>query len=195
MNSQILVFENYFSDVINKHAPFREITVKKPISCTWMTDDLVKLMDSRDLYKKYFNETNDPYFYDKFKELKNKVTHSIRKAKIADFNANINSKLQNIKLFHSNLKSYNIVETGLKKNNHCNFSPTELNDFFSANNNAPVDPHILAKEIERIENSTAIPISFRFRKVTEAEIVKVVRDMKSNSCGIDNIGLFLSKTA
>ena len=193
MNSQISVFENYFLDVVNKHAPFREITIKKPINCTWMTDDLVKLMDSRDLYKKYFNETNDPYFYEKFKELKNKVTHSIRRAKIADFNANINSKLQNIKLFHSNLKSYNIVETGLKKNNHCSFSPTELNDFFSANNNAHVDPNILAREILRIENSTAIPKSFRFRKVTEREIVKVVRDMKSNSCGIDNIGLFFIK--
>ena len=150
-------------------------------------------MDSRDIYKKLFNQTNDTFFYDKFKELKNRVTHLIRKAKIADFNANINNKLKNIKSFHSNLKAYNIVENGLKKTSNCNFSPTELNEFFSASNNTPVDPIVLAHEIERIENSSSVFHSFSFRKVTEAEIVRVVRDMKSNSCGIDNIGLFYKK--
>ena len=192
MNSQITFFENYFTDVVDKHAPFREVVIKKPVNPTWITDDLVKMMDSRDIYKKIFNQTNDSYFYDKFKELKNRVTHLIRKAKIADFNANINNKLKNIKSFHSNLKSYNIIESGLK-NNNCNFSPTELNEFFSANNNTPIDHDVLAREIERIENSSFVLCSFSFRKVTEAEIVRVVRGMKSNSCGIDNIGLFFVK--
>ena len=62
MNSQITVFENYFMDIVDKHAPYREVVIKKPINPTWITDDLIRLMDSRDIYKKNFNQTNDTFF-------------------------------------------------------------------------------------------------------------------------------------
>ena len=62
MNFLISVFENCFTDAVDKHAPFREVVIKKPVNPTWITDDLVKMMDSRDIYKKLFNQTNDTFF-------------------------------------------------------------------------------------------------------------------------------------
>ena len=34
-------FENIFSDIINKNAPIREIRVSKPVSASWMTDEII----------------------------------------------------------------------------------------------------------------------------------------------------------
>ena len=62
MNFLISAFENCFMDAVDKHAPFREVVIKKPVNPTWITDDLVKMMDSRDIYKKLFNQTNDTFF-------------------------------------------------------------------------------------------------------------------------------------
>ena len=130
LNNKITVFENYFINACDKHAPYREVKIKKPVNPSWMSDDILQKMDSRDLYKKYFSQTNDIYYFNKYKELKNIVNHAIRKAKVADFNSKINSKLKNIKQFHSNLKNLNVVNNGIKNNSACNFSPTDLNNFF-----------------------------------------------------------------
>ena len=134
VNNQLNVFENYFTKIIDKHAPFHEVTIKRPLNSSWMTDDILKLMDERDAYKNHFNVTKDPFFYEKFKELRNVVNHTVRRAKTADFDKNINSKLRNIKVFHAQLKAYNVVEAGIKKNTVCDFDPSEFNEFFSANN-------------------------------------------------------------
>ena len=66
-------------------------------------------MDNRDAYKNIFNNSGDSYFYEKYRECRNLVNHAVRRAKIDDYNRNINNKLQNIKAFHRNLKSYDIV--------------------------------------------------------------------------------------
>ena len=195
LNKVVTSFESCFCDMIDKHAPFREVIIKKPVNPSWMTDELLELIDKRDLNKIYFNETGDIFFHNKFKELKNTVTHAIRKAKVADFNANINNKLRNVKQFHANLKTYNVVESGLKRNDVCSFDPTELNNFFSANNNRPVDAELLAQEIRRIESMPHSNHSFSFREVSETEVKNVVRGMKSNSCGIDKISLFFVRTS
>ena len=195
LNNKITAFENYFIDACDKHAPYREVKIKKPVNPSWMSDDILQKMDSRDLYKKYFSHTNDIYYLNKYKELKNIVNHAIRRAKIADFNAKINSKLKNIKQFHLNLKSLNVVNNGIKNNNFCSFSPTDLNNFFASYNNAHVDPLILAEELKRISQTKRSQKTFVFKDITVFELKKVVSTMKSNSCGIDKISIFFLKTA
>ena len=37
LNNQIALFENYFLDTIDKHAPIREVIIKKPVHLSWMT--------------------------------------------------------------------------------------------------------------------------------------------------------------
>ena len=193
VNNQLNVFENYFTEIIDKHAPFHEVTIKRPLNSSWMTDDILKLMDERDAYKNHFNVTKDPFFYEKFKELRNVVNHTVRRAKIADFDKNINSKLRNIKVFHAQLKAYNVVEAGIKKNTVCDFDPSELNEFFSANNNTAVDEDILSQQLRRLKHSEIHPNKFRFREVTEEEVKKAVNSLTSNACGVDKISSFFLK--
>ena len=44
LDSKATIFENYFSSIIEKHAPLKTFTVKHP----WLTDDIKKHMDERD---------------------------------------------------------------------------------------------------------------------------------------------------
>ena len=49
-------FEKIYTDAINKHAPFREVTVTKPVTASWLTDEIISLMDLRDKFKLKHNE-------------------------------------------------------------------------------------------------------------------------------------------
>ena len=195
LNNQITVFENFFTEAIDKHAPFHKVVLKRPSASYTLTDEITKLMDNRDAYKNIFNNSGDSYFYEKYRECRNLVNHAVRRAKIDDYNRNINNKLQNIKAFHRNLKSYDIVDAGIKNRSVCDFSPDDLNNFFSANNNSPVNAERLADEISRIRRRPTNHLSFRFRHVNSDEVKKVVKSLKSNACGIDKISTFFIKTS
>ena len=49
-------FEKIYTDAINKHAPFREVRVTKPVTASWLTDEIISLMDLRDKFKLKHNE-------------------------------------------------------------------------------------------------------------------------------------------
>ena len=48
--------ENIFSNIINTNAPIREVKVTKPVLSSWMSDEVIFLMDLRDKYKAKWNE-------------------------------------------------------------------------------------------------------------------------------------------
>ena len=194
VDNQVTVLENLLGDIINRHAPMREILIKKPVIASWMNDDITKLMDTRDSYKEKFDRTQDMNFYNIYKNLKNQVNHAIRKAKITEFNENLNSKIKNAKKFHEQLKRHNVVNSKKNENNTCSFKPDDLNKCFAANNNATVNNELLENEINRIMQS-AIPEYFDFREVTELEVKKVVKSLKTNACGVDGISSFFIKTS
>ena len=193
VDNQVTVLENIFGGIVNHHAPFREIIVKKPICSSWMNDEITNLMDTRDSYKEKFNVTQDHNFYNIYKDLKNRVNHLIRKAKIKEFNENLNSKIKDSKKFHNQLKRQNIVNSKVKDST-CNFKPDDLNKCFAANNNSKVNRTLLENEINRIGRNTREP-TFEFREVSELEVKKVVRSLKSNAVGVDAISSFFIKTS
>ena len=94
---RLLYLKIFFRENIDKHAPLKEITVKKPIKSFWMTDEILLLMDTRDKYKNMFNRYKDQFFYDRYKELRNEVNHKIRRIKMAEFNKTINDKVKDSK--------------------------------------------------------------------------------------------------
>ena len=199
-----LQFEQIYSNAINKHAPFREVRVTKPVAATWLTDEIISLMDLRDKFKLKHNEIlksnrrqnllenpRDTFFYTKFKELRNQVNHLIRKAKIADFNNKINQKIKDSKKFHFNLKEFNIVDS--KKNfSKCHLDPNKLNECFSKNNNAKVSDFLLKKMVRKL-NRNSRRANFKFSEVTPNEIIKTTKTLKSNAVGIDEISAFFIK--
>ena len=197
--------ENIFANIINVHAPIREIKVTKPADASWMTDEVTFLMDLRDKYKDKWNKIkkhnvrnniidspSQIFFHTRFKELRNQVNHAMRKAKYADFNKKINDKLSDSKNFHSNLKNLNVVNPKNKQGVKCHLDPNKLNESFVKNNNAHVSSNHIAKMVRKINRHSRQAI-FEFHEVGEQEIIEIVKTLKSNACGIDEISAFFIK--
>ena len=197
--------ESIYINSIDRNAPYRNIKVCKPVTASYFTDEITAVMDLRDKYKKKYNEIknnnhkfnlvdspNDTFYYKRFKELKNQVNHMIRKAKFKDLNNKINEKVADSKKFHFNLKEFNVVSS--KKNNDvkCHLDPDTLNKNFVKNNNTPVCEKHIKKMIRKINKNSRLP-NFDFQPVNAGDVIKTVKTLKSNACGIDEISSFFIK--
>lgn len=191
IDNKVTIFENIHKEIINKHAPFRTFRVTRP-AAPWLTQEITDLMDDRDKYKNKFNLDKNPLTELLFKDLRNKVSHSIRQAKIKTFENKINTKIKDPKVFHKALKTFSVVETSINSHDNCNINPSSLNDAFLKNNNANVDAQLIDSEVSDILKKSKNP-SFSFAEVTEVEVKKVVRSIKTNACGVDGISAFFFK--
>lgn len=198
-NEKSQLFEREFSNVLDKHAPFKTFRVTRPPS-PWLTQEIKQQMDNRDRYKNKFNQQKQQKAnkqqlsetYNIYQGLRNKVTHMIRASKIKMFNDKINTKIKNPKAFHAALKEQSIVDNKRINSSHPPFDPTKLNKCFLANNNAKIDDSKIDKEVQEILKNS-LPPSFKFREVTEGEITKVIKSIKTNACGVDKISAYFLK--
>ena len=108
------------------------------------------------------------------------------------FNDKINTKIKNPKHFHSALKEQSVVDNKRVNSSHPLFDTIKLNNCFLANNNAKIDETKIEKEVQDILRDS-LPPSFRFQQVTEEEIVKVLKSIKTNACGVDKISAHFLK--
>ena len=203
VNDQATIFENVFSSVLDSHAPFKTFTVRHQKS-PWLTDHIKKQMNQRDKYKNYLNSLKrklDSAFEgsaehsllkkqlqsadENFKTLRNHVNRLVRDAKIKTFNSEVNDKLNFAKQYHNALKRHNVVDSKFSDNN-CNLDPNSLNEAFTSYNNAEVDDQLVNQEINKVLENCKPP-TFKFRTVTELEVKKNVKSIKSNACGVDDI--------
>ena len=191
IDNQVTILENIFTDIIDKNAPFRTFRVTKP-PAPWLTEEIKSLMDLRDRYKNKYNKDKKETTHNTYKELRNQVTHTIRKVKIKTFNEMINSKSSNSKEFHKELKRHNVVNSKQDKNMKCSWDPNTLNKTFVKNNNEAVDETALYQVIEEITNTNCFP-KFEFKEVSEEEVKKAVKAIKTNACGVDNISAYFIK--
>lgn len=195
------VFERKLSSLLDKHAPFKTFRVTRP-PAPWLTQEIKEQMDNRDRYKNKFNQQKQQRekkevlseTYSIYQGLRNKVTHMIRSSKIKMFNDKINSKIKHPKGFHSALKQHSIVENKRINSSLPPCDPTKLNKCFLANNNAKIDGSKIDKEIQDILKNS-LPPSFKFKQVPEEEIIKVIKSIKTNACGVDKISSYFLKLA
>ena len=190
IDNKVTIFENIHREIINKHAPMRIFRVTRPAT-PWLTDEIKTLMDERDKHKNKFNKDKNPGTEVLFKDLRNRVTHAIRQSKIKVFNDKINTKIKNPKVFHQALKNFSIVESS-NSNNACTMDPTAINQVFVKNNNATINDELVSDEINEIMKKSK-PQTFKFQEVNEGEVIKMVRSIKTNACGVDGISAFFLK--
>jgi len=67
INDKVTIFENYMNDILDKFAPFKTFTVKKPNHTPWIDGNIRKMMDFRDSLKNEFNVTGDLDKHDAYK--------------------------------------------------------------------------------------------------------------------------------
>ena len=192
LGNQVTILENIYTGIINYHAPFREIKVKKPISSSRLSDEIIRLMDKRDKYKNKYNLCKNTLIYDAYKRLRNQVNHLLRKSKKTEINETVNSKINSSKKFHAALKHHDIVTSKINNEQVCFLDPEVLNTNFTKNNNAAVNEMSLNEEIIKIKNNM-LPPTFEFKQVTEKEVIDTVKLIKTNACGIDEISAFFIK--
>ena len=191
IDDQVTILENIFSDIIDAHAPYRTFRVTKP-AAPWLTEEVKNLMDLRDRYKNKYNKDRNESTFNMYKDLRNQVTHAVRKAKITTFNEKINCKIKNSKEFHKELKKHNVVMSKQTNNHKCNLDPNILNEAFVKNNNEAVNEITVCEEIGKIIMNTSCP-KFEFREVSEKEVRNAVKSIRTNACGIDNISAYFIK--
>ena len=80
VNDKVCVFENYVTELLNKHAPYRTFRITKKNSTPWISDEIKGMMNGRDSRKIKFNQTGNPTYFDDYKKIRNKVTKMRRKA-------------------------------------------------------------------------------------------------------------------
>ena len=193
IDDKVTVVENIYKEFMEKHAPYKEITIKRPINASWMTEEILEVMDTRDKYKNMFNRYQEDYFNERYKELRNEVNHMIRRAKIAEFNETINDKIKDSKSFHNALKKHNVVSSKKTTEIRCQYSPDTMNETFCESHNAIVDFEKIARTINRINCKQKKGGTFALQDVTEEEVIKIAKSLKSNSTGVDDISAFFVK--
>ena len=194
VDDKVTVLENEIHTLLDQFAPYKTFTITKPNSTPWLNDEIRKVMYVRDMYKYNFNETGNKEFDKKFKELRNKVTSMMRQSQKDMFNDTINTKVKDCKHFYQTAKKLNIISDKSKKGK-INFSAKDLNSAFLENNNAVIDPDFIDAKIQDLFNKTNPCIhKFELHEVSEPEVIKVAKSIKSMSVGIDGINIFIIKT-
>ena len=95
--------------------------------------------------------------------------------------------VRNSKKVHSALKSEGVVESRGANMEMPVFKNLDLlNKTFSANNNKTVDSQMVEDYIQKILEKM-LPQTFSFHPVSELEIIKIVKSIKTNAMGIDYI--------
>ena len=146
------------------------------------------------MFKHNFNLTGNKNFESNYKELRNKVTSMLRQSQKKMFNETINSKVKDPKDFYKNAKKLNIISDKSTKAK-INFSAQKLNENFVKNNNAPIDPNFLDEKLQNLYQNFPPSIhKFSFQPVTEQDVVKVAKSIKSMSVGCDEINSFVIKS-
>ena len=117
---------NAFLEICNKHAPIKNIRVKKNRYSPWMTPDIIALINKRDYLKR---KAKCDTTFNEYRKQRNDVTSAIRKAK-TDYLNSVSENFRNnpkklwgeLHKVTGNSKYVNGVQSDI--------GPDEINDFF-----------------------------------------------------------------
>ena len=129
INDKVATLETYMNNILDKFAPYKTFTVKKPNHSPWIDANIRKMMDIRDSLKDEFNETGDLLKFHQYKLHRNRVTSERRKAQSKMINETINSSVGNSEKFYKNAEKLGIIPRK-NANTRIHFSAESLNKTF-----------------------------------------------------------------
>ena len=165
-DAKVQIFEEKFISIIDKHAPFKTVRVTKPVT-PWLSREIKSLMDYRDKLKTLCNITNSTEDIIKFKQVRNQVSHAVKKAQKAHLTKTVDKNIKNAKTFFDQLIKNKIVGSKKGKNSDCKHTATYLNQIFLKSNNAKEDIELVNSEIQDILNGNDnLDPTFKFEDVS-----------------------------
>ena len=198
VDDKVTVLENSINSVLDNFAPYKSFVVNNKSATPWITDEILEKMDERDGCKDEFNKTGNIDYWEAYKYLRNKVTSMMRASQKKVFNDSINNNISCSKDFYDAARKLSVIPNKKSKPNF-NFSADALNKAFTANNNKKLDDNFVNSRITNLYNRTSPCIhNFKFHSISEEDVSKIVKSIKSKSSGIDGINistimLFLSR--
>ena len=122
-------FKETFFRISDKHAPFMTRRLKQRNN-PWVTRDIVELMYERDYTKKQAVQKNDIHLWNRYKELRNKVTNLLKINKKNYASEKISESTGNSAKMWKVLK--NLTGKNVRKPAPSSLSAQQFNDFFSS---------------------------------------------------------------
>ena len=189
VDDKVVILENLINGILDNFAPYKTFVVSNKSATPWITDEILEKMDQRDGCKDSFNKTGETKYWEAYKFLRNKVTSMMRISQKKVFNDCINSKVSNSKDFYNAAKKLHVIPDKKSKPNF-KFSADALNKVFTSNNNKELDENFVNSRINNLYNNTMPCIhKFSFGPISEEDVIKIVKSIKSKSSGIDNINI------
>ena len=198
-------WKHLLMSVIDKHATLKTKRIRNNRS-PWITNELLREIYKRDFLKKKATSTNDPLIWKEFKDARNKVNNSIKKAKRKYFSEKLDAgKCDPHKTWRliNELQSRQCKSTKVSqiKSGHQVFtSPEDIAEAF--NNHFTSIGQTLAREIPTVDIDPLYYVKsrfdrvFSFERINVQEVVNLVKGIDGGKAtGLDNIPCKLLKIA
>lgn len=184
-----------FTDVVDRHAPWRTVKVKGK-HLPWINSDLISLFRERDKAWATYRRTRDNADWEVYRQLRNMSKTKTRNAKSNYYKESLSSNFKNPKQFWNQIKT--IINTSDKHSiNKIRADDTIIHDSLTIaqtfNQHFSTVCSSLLPESNIISPSSHISAcpsssSFSFRKISPLEVQNAINDLKMNSSpGLDGL--------
>lgn len=172
--------------LLDLHAPFKTYKITKKYA-PWLTDTLRAMMADRDKARNRFKISKSNADWNHYKILRNNVSLAVDREKSAYYNYKLN--VHNSALIWPTLKSLNLNSERYRK------LPTNLSNveninthFINSISTVPADDSTISFYTNNIKES--VTSILKFTPVTEAEVLKILSNIKSKATGHDGINIY-----
>lgn len=187
INDMLEFWNHNLNNLFNLHAPYKKVRVTKP-AAPWLTDNLKLMMKLKNKAFVKYKKFKTDQLWNEYKNIRNFVNRSVKLEKKAYFN---HISKTDPRRFWQSLRHLNINS---KSQDSTVLTDVEaVNNFFinqatqlTANGPNP-NPEILTKYEDRKHPN--VDEEFVFNEVSAEEVDRIIRTLKSNAIGYDNINL------
>lgn len=176
-------FSSMVFDLLENHAPLR-IVKKRKFSQPWFSNTVYSALMDRDIAYRVWIRHRTEEHHQTFRILRNKAALEIRRAKARYCLPRLDWKLGS-RILWRNLRTMNVVESenSMPPPFTCeDFNQHLLNNSLSTSSDT--DQHQLDSNVSNDSGHL-----FKFRHISEDEVLDAIRKVKSGAVGLDNIPL------
>ena len=195
---------NAFMEIVDQHAPLRKKRIRHN-ACPWITEDIVRSMTERDQIHKAATKHNCQQLWDKYRSLRNTVTHKLQKQKRDYYCGLINDNAGNSKKIWSSLKAVipkqvsilpNSIEVNGTECSETDVIANAFNDYFvtcaeSVTQDLPDSIPFVSSDVPHGDDCI-----FNLRPVSSAFVQRIILTMDvTKATGDDQLSCYLLKIA
>ena len=184
IDEKVEALNDLILQLYDRHAPLKTKLVKRP-PAPWMTDTVRKFMTERDKAYKTYRRNKSEENFNYYKLLRNKTTQAIRNAKLRHLYNFIEPKTNSSELWR-NLNRMGIGKTDTQVDK-LPVSLDTLNDHFTNITAIPTNKEQTMNQL-RLTNPPDRE-NFHFSYITDHDVIKALRRIKTKAEGIDRINI------